>query len=198
MKKVIIFGFFYLLLTNVFSQKDNEAWKSEKNLESQYSSLKANASKWNGFIMIKEPQLNEFHKSIIDSVVTLEELIVTANSKAANAEKQQKTLSTELSETKEKLEASLLKEKEMVTLGMPVNKNVFPTVMYSIIIGVVLIALIAFFLFLRSNSVTKEIEKRYQKLSEELKDQKSKALDREAKLARELQTERNKNTASSK
>ena len=193
MKKVIIFGLFYLLLTNVFSQKNIEAWKSEKNLESQYSSLKDNASKWNGFIMIKEPQLNEFHKSIIDSVNSLEKIILTGNTNLANAKKEKSTLSTELLETKGKLEASLLKEKEMTTLGMAVDKNVFPTVVYSIILGVILLCLIAFFLFFRSNSVTKEIEHRYQKLTEELKEQKTKALERESKLARELQNERNKN-----
>jgi len=193
MKKIIILGVLNLLLVNVFAQKDPQAWKKEKTLESQYSTLKVNANKWDGFIMVKEPPLNEFHNSILDTIKGLEETIVVANTSVVNAKKELSVLSKELSETKESLKASLSKEDELITLGMPVNKKTFPTIVYSIIIVMIVICLFVFFLFFRSNAITKETEKNNQKLTDELKAQKTRALERENKLARELQTERNKN-----
>lgn len=193
MKKLFVVGFLSLIFINLSAKKDPEAWKSEKTLESQYKTLKANESYWNGFIMIKEPSLNRFHKSIVDTVVGLEKKIIVVNNEISSANVQIESLKKQLSSTKEELEISLKKENELSTLGMDVNKSSFPKVVYSIIVIMLLIAIAAFFLYFRSNAVTKKTEKRNQELGEELKSQKSISLEREAKLARELQNERNRN-----
>lgn len=193
MKKITFFTLFCLLFTSAFSKKDPEAWKTQKTLESQYSFFKTNSSAWNGYLMTKEPQLNEFHKSIIDTVNGLEKQISQNHLKINTAQKEISSLTKQLKETQTKLEQSLSKENELSTLGMSVNKNSFPTILYSIIALTLLIAIIGFILFFRSNIVTKETEKRYLELTEEFKTHKAKAMDRETKLRRELQTERNKN-----
>lgn len=194
MKKIVILSLFNLLIfINGFSKKDPEAWKKEKNLESQYSFFKNNVSSWDGFLMAKEPQLNEFHKSIMDTVKVLETSITTNIVEISKSKKEVASLTKQLSETKASLESSLKKENELTTLGMPFDKNTFPTILYSIIIIVLLIAIFGYFLFFRSNIVTKESEKRLLVLTEEFQKHKSSASDRETKLRRELQTERNKN-----
>ena len=96
-------------------------------------------------------------------------------------------------ETQTNLEVSRGKENELITLGISFDKNVFPATVYFIIILIVGVGVFAFFLFFRSNVITKETEKRCQELSEELQLQKVSNLERETKLRRELQTERNKN-----
>ena len=193
MKKVIIFGFFCLLLTNVFSQKDTQAWKAEKSIKKQYTTLKGNVSRWNGFLMIKEPQLNEFHKSLVDTIKGFEVKIADAKVNIIAANKEINGLSAQLVETQAKLDSSLVKQDELTTMGVSVDKNSFPAILYSIIIILIIVSAFAFFLFFRSNATTQKTEKRNEDLSEELKTQKANSLERETKLARELQTERNKN-----
>lgn len=195
MKKFLVFGFLNLLLLNVFSQKDSQAWKVEKNLERQYSVLKENSSKWNGYLMIKDPELNQFHNSILDTVKGLEKTIGVLNSHLIKSKEEAKLLSEQLDETQKELEASALRENELVTLGMSFNKNIFPTILYSIISFLVLVSAIAFLLFFRCKTVTEEMDTQNKVLSEELQTQKNNNLIREAKLARQLQTERNKNNS---
>ena len=194
MKKSICLGLLSLLLTTLsFAKKDPEAWKKEKTLEKQYSVLKENASYWDGYFMFKEPRLNEFHNSILDTIKTLETKVSANNTEIKALNDKINALTTRLTETQSKLDESLTKENDLTTLGIDFDKQTFPTVVYTIIVILIVVAIVAFFLFFRSNTTTRETEKRYQDLSEELKEQRKRALDRETKLHRELQTERNKN-----
>lgn len=197
MKKSIIFGLLSLLLLNVYAQKkDSEAWKAEKQLESQFSVFKSNASYWDGFFMYKEPQLNEFHKVIMDTVFSLEKTISANKNEIKKLNTEISSLTVQLSETKVSLAESLEKETTLVTLGISFNKNAFPPLVYGVIILLTLVMLVAFFLFFRSNVVTKETERRFTDLTSKLDLQKKNGLEREMKLNRELQTERNKNNPS--
>lgn len=197
MKKSIVFALLSLLLFNVYAvKKDPQAWKAEKQLESQFSVFKSNASYWDGFFMYKEPQLNEFHKVIMDTVSNLEKTILSEKKEVVKLNKEINSLTTQLSETKVSLAESLEKETTLVTLGIPFNKNAFPPLVYGIIILLILVTLIVLFLFFKSNAVTKETEKRFADLTAELDLQKKNGLEREMKLNRELQTERNKNNPS--
>ena len=194
MKKSIIFGFLCLILLNVYAgKKDSQAWKTEKQLESQFTSLKANASYWDGFFMFKEAQLNEFHQATMDTVVGLENNIATNKVEISKLKNKIEGLSKELSETETNLADSQSKENLLQTLGIPFDKSIFPPLMYGIITLLALVVAVAFFLFFRSNVITKETKKRYNELSDEFDSQKKLALERQTKLNRELQTERNKN-----
>lgn len=193
MKNFVLIGLLSLMTSALVAKKDPEAWKAEKTLENQYKTMKLNVSKWDGFLMIKEAPLNTFHKSMLDSVAGLEKTIASANSQVITAKSEIESLKKKLATTQEELEISLKKENELTTLGMPVNKNTFPGLLYTIILVVLLIGAIAFFLYFRSNVITKKTQKRNSELEEKLKTQKTIGLERETKLARELQNERNKN-----
>ncbi len=194
MKKFILFGLISLSLLNTYAKKDPQAWKAEKQLESQFVNFKSNSSYWNGFLMFKEPRLNEFHQVIMDTIVGLEKKIVTSNGEINKLNNEITALTKELSSTQTNLTESLSKEDALVTLGIPFNKNVFPPIMYGIILLLAGVAVVAFLLFFRSNTVTKGTKKLYNELLEDFDLQKKKAFDRETKLNRELQTERNKNS----
>ena len=195
MKKSIILGCLYLILFNSFAKKNPEAWKSEKNLDTQFSVFKANASYWDGFFMFKEPQLNEFNNAYSDTIKKLESAISINSSQINKLNTEITSLNTKLSDTEIKLQESISKENGIVSLGISFDKNTFPSLLYSIIILLMIVAALAFFLFLRSNSITKETEKRFLDQTTTMENQKKRSLERETKLNRELQTERNKNNS---
>jgi len=192
MKKVIVFGLICFIANIATAKKDAEAWKVERNLESQFSIFKENSSHWDGYLMTKEPQINELHSAILDSVKILESTIKVAHTEVSKLNAEIVKLKSQLAETQTNLESSLLKENGLISLGISFNKSSFPTLMYSIIILLLVLTGAAILLFLRSNAVTKETESRYQELANELEIQRNRAMDRESKLRRELQTELNK------
>lgn len=195
MYKFIVFGFLALLHLSLIAQKDPQAWKVEKSLEKQYAALKESSVLRNGYVTLQEPQLDEFHKSILDTVKKLKNTLKEINSSQSGVQLEVSSLTTQLADAQAQLDSSLTQKDELVTLGIAMDKNSFPTVAYTIIIICALMGAFAFFLYVRSNAITKETEKRNQELLEAIKTQKAVSLERESKLARELQTERNKNYA---
>ena len=192
MKNKLVLLLIGLLSLSATAKKDSQAWKSETSLEKQFSIFKENSSQWDGYLMNKEIQLNEFHNAILDSVKTLEKSIKTAKVEITGLKKKVSQLESSLAETQNQLNTSLDKENSLVTLGITYNKNAFPSIMYTIISILTLALLAAVFLFYRSNVVTRETEKRFSEISTELEVQRTKAHERESKLRRELQTELNK------
>ena len=196
MKKSIVFGLFSLLLVNVFAvKKDPNAWKAEVKLESQFTAFKKSASYWDGYFMYKEAQLNEFHKVLMDSVSELKVSIIANDSEIKKLQSDITVLAKAAVESQVKLDESFEKEGSLVTLGIQFDKTAFPALMYTITVILTLITLVAIFLFFRSNIVSRETKKVYDELYEEFDRQKKRGLERETKLNRELQTERNKNSS---
>ena len=134
MKKSIVFGILSFLLLSAFAKKEPQAWKKEKQLESQYVALKGNVSFWDGYFMFKEAQLNEFHQAIMDTIGGLEKSIISGNTEVVKLNKEIVVLSNQLSSSQKNLEESLSKESGLVTLGMQFDKKSFPPLMYGIII----------------------------------------------------------------
>lgn len=194
MRNLFLITLFILNFTSINAQKkDPQAWKNEETIEAQFSTLKKNASYWSEYYMFKEVQINEFQKSLSDSISVLEKNISTNKDEINELKKQIASLTSQYNNTQQKLEESLSKETSLTTLGIDFDKNSFPSLMYTIIIILTLIAITGFFLFFRSNILTKEAQKNHTAITEELANQKKRALERETKLNRELQTERNKN-----
>lgn len=90
------------------------------------------------------------------------------------------------------LAASQAKVNEVSLLGIPINKGTYNLIMWGLVIGFGAIAAIV---IARSGAHSREAKYRiklYNELEEEYKNYKAKANEKEKKLARELQTERNK------
>ncbi|MEB0263547.1 hypothetical protein, partial [Mucilaginibacter sp. 10I4] len=88
---------------------------------------------------------------------------------------------------------SKAKVDEVSLVGVPLTKSTYNLIMWGLVIGFGVIAAIV---IARSGSHSREASYRiklYNELEEEYKTYKTKANEKEKKLARELQTERNKN-----
>lgn len=114
----------------------------------------------------------------------------------ATAAEQAKTIDTLKRSSAGKDQAvaeSKAKVDEVSLLGMPLTKSTYNLIMWGLVIGFGAIAAIV---IARSGSHSREANYRiklYNELEEEYKTYKTKANEKEKKLARELQTERNKN-----
>lgn len=169
-----------------FAEKDVNLWKSEKNLEQQFTVFKNNLNYWNGSYFLNEQQLNQFYSALRDSIAVYEKQVTVSNNQANAMREELNSRIKETEEIQSKLKRSNELENSISVFGADVNKSVYSTSMYALIIGVLLICALLFLLYKRSNKITVNTKKDYQELKEEFEIHKKNALDRYVKINTEL------------
>jgi hypothetical protein len=155
---------------------------ADKSLNGQYNYL------LNKIYPYQQPLVAALWKNVIDTLNATHRQLADAQAKAAELNK---TISGLQADSTAKSE-SVSKADEINLLGISTSKSTYNLVMWGLVIvfGVTAIIVIA-----RSGSLKHEAVHRtslYNELEEEYKAFKTKANEKEKKLARELQTERNK------
>jgi flagellar motility protein MotE (MotC chaperone) len=140
----------------------------------------------------QQPLLNAFHKSITDTLNLARKNLKASQSNLVVANKTIDSLQTSIKANTQSLSESNEKVNEVSLIGIPVTKATYNLIMWGLVIifGVVAAIVIA-----RSGASTREAKYRtqlYSELEEEYRVYKAKAVEKEKKMARELQTERNK------
>lgn len=169
-----------------FAKKDIDAWKSANNLEEQFTVFKENLNFWNGSYFLKELQLNQFYSALRDSIAVYEKQVTKSMDQVKELRDELNSKIKETQEIQSKLDRSLQLENSISVFGVDVNKSVYSTSMYLLIIGVLLVAGLLFLLYKRSNRITLNTKKDYEDLKEEFEIHKKNALDRYVKINTEL------------
>jgi len=169
-----------------FAKKDIDAWKSANNLEEQFTVFKDNLNFWNGSYFLKELQLNQFYGALRDSIAVYEKQVTKSMDQVKELKDELDSKIKETQEIQSKLDRSLQLENSISVFGVDVNKSVYSTSMYLLIIGVLLVAGLLFLLYKRSNRITSNTKKDYEDLKEEFEIHKKNALDRYVKINTEL------------
>ena len=140
----------------------------------------------------QQPLLNAFHKSITDTLIQARQGLKASQAKLAVANKIIDSLQTNIKANAQSLTESNQKVDEVSLIGIPVTKQTYNWIMWGLVLifGATAVIVIA-----RSGSSAREATYRtqlYSELEEEYRVYKTKAVEKEKKMARELQTERNK------
>jgi hypothetical protein len=171
---------------NSFAKKDINAWKSEKNLEQQFTVFKSNLNFWNGSYFMEPEQLSQFYEALKDSVALLEKTNVNYQNEIKSLQSELKTNVAQTSEIQHELDNSIKNQNSIDVFGMQINKNIYSFSMYAFILGVLALSAIVFLMFKRSNTITVRTKKEYEELKEEYEVHKKNALDRYTKMNMEL------------
>lgn len=159
---------------------------TDKSLSGQYKYL---LTKVYGY---QQPLLAAFHKSIMDTLVQTRHALRDTNAKLTIANKTIDSLNTGIKTSNQSLTESNAKVNAIDFIGISMPKSTYNLIMWGLVIvfGAAAAVVIA-----RSGSYSREAKYRtqlYNELEEEYRVYKAKANEKEKKLARELQTERNK------
>lgn len=159
---------------------------TDKSLNGQYLYL---TTKVYGY---QRPQLAAFYKNIMDTIRTERQKLRAAQSKLTAQGKAVQDLQSDVSAKEQSLNESNSRRDAISLAGIMVSKSTYNLIMWGLVIffGVVAAIIIA-----QSGSARREAKYRiklYDELDEEYKSYKAKANEKEKKLARELQTVRNK------
>jgi hypothetical protein len=173
-------------------QQESEALEGKYPLNDRYQLLKSKSQNYKEYKVIRESVLDNFWKIVRDSVAAKEAAIGTRDQNI-------KRLNTELSSTQ-----ATLKEKEnsmeqvvhasthISVLGIDFSKGVFITTVMIIIAVLILLALLMSGRLKMVHSSMKERMDAFNSLNNEFEEYKRKAMEKQTKLSRELQNERNK------
>lgn len=183
-----------LLLTSTFRLQAQDTTQTvDKSLSGQYREiLQKSKNNDQGFKIINPERLSTYHRNSVDSLRQTRLQLSEAQKKITVQNKTISTLRADVTGKEQSLSESKTMVDEISMLGIHINKSTYNWIMWGLVL--ILGAGLAFVVF-RSASYRKEARYRtnlFTELSEEFQSFKTKSNDKEKKLARELQTEKNR------
>jgi len=166
--------------------------KTDPSLRGQYQAILSKSKTLNGYKLVNPTRLTSFWSSVRDSLGTLQKQLSTITNKMKEQDREIDTLKKDISGTTSSLASSNARINEINFLGISFTKTNYNTLVWGLIIG---LALALTFIILKSAKHIHEAKYRstlYEEIAQEYQAYKVKANEKEKKLARELQDERNK------
>lgn len=183
----------WLAPLSVFAQPAAKALERDsQNLPERYTILKSNSQTYEDYKVIKEFILDGFWKLTMDSLRERKEEFAVANAKIDSLQAALINAKAELVTHQASVEELVYDSKHIAVVGVPVGKNLFLIIVAIAIAGLVVLLTTLVGRMKLINSEMKEKALVTHSLTLEFEDYKRKALDRQTKLSRELQNERNK------
>jgi hypothetical protein len=166
--------------------------KDNQTLKERYLVLKSKSETFNEYKVIKESLLDDFWKLTMDSIQSVKSSLETTIQKVDEQQNQINSLSQTLV-SKEEAVAGILHESTHINfLGIDFSKSFFSSFFISIVLIFLTLAGLFFWRFKVVHNSASENKQLFDQLHSEFESYKQNALDKQMKLSRELQTERNR------
>jgi signal transduction histidine kinase len=181
-----------LIILIIYTTVNVQAQKPATTLSQQYKDVVTNAGSYQGFKEIRQDKLDLLWKNVSDSLNKERALLAEAKAKLGSNDQAALSTKAELENAKKELALSKARLDQISVLGLYMEKGTYNSIMWGLVF--LLTAGLAFAIY-RTSSSLKEARYRtglYNDLSEEFQKHKVNANEKEKKLARELQTERNR------
>ncbi|HEY8935478.1 MAG TPA: hypothetical protein VIM65_09675 [Cyclobacteriaceae bacterium] len=192
MKNWIIL-FFHLITISAIAQPSTEALKAQDlTLKDRYVLMKTKSQTYQDYKVIKETVLDGVWKITIDSLHAKNNALADTKKNVLKLKNQVIAAKNETAKTKESVAEILFDSTHINVLGINFNKRVFISTAGIIIAGLIVLLGVLLGRLRWMQSSSKEKVESLDRLTKEFDDFKHKALDKQMKLSRELQNERNK------
>lgn len=196
MKKIIIASLACLLAAQVtYAQQqpaEDAALSTNPNLNERFLLLKSRSQDFKDYKVIKHTVLDGFWKIVRDSVAAKEQARRESDKKILSLKAELAQTQTVLKQKEESMQEVVHDSAHISVLGIDFSKGVFLTtiaIIVLVLLGIVGIAAARLKVMYRSQ---KDRADAFNELSNEYEDYKRKAMDKQTKLSRELQNERNR------
>ncbi|WP_225000287.1 hypothetical protein [Cesiribacter sp. SM1] len=164
---------------------------SNNSLSRQFQNMKEGANNYQEYKVVRERNLDEFWKNVQDTLAARQRQMLESRQQIQDQQQEIKRLSQEINERNQEVAESEYEKAHIQVLGMNIQKEAYVTFNW-VVIGL-LILILAVVLYNHRNSKRFAVRKRseFEMLEQEFQDFKNRSRERETKLMRELQTERN-------
>jgi hypothetical protein len=158
----------------------------------QFDFVLEKSSKFEDTRVVKTFWLTRLKAHVTDTLRTMNRKFAEVQKTVIKKQSQIDSLKTGITMISAGLSAATNEKDSMKLLGMLINKNLYQTIVWMVIIGLSLIVLIIGVLFKRSNSITVQTKTDLEELKQEFEAHRKRALEREAQLSRKHLDEINK------
>lgn len=180
---------FAMVAQNTLAQ---DTTKVDPSLKGQYQLMISKSRVIDGYKLINPGRLSTFYKNLRDTLNTERKELSAARVKINEQQKSIADLQAQMEGKESSLATSNAKLNEITFLGISFTKSKYNTIVWTLI---VILGIALAILIIRSAKLLHEAKYRstlYDEVAAEYQNYKVKANDKEKKLARELQDERNK------
>lgn len=181
-----------LILCSVIVMLFTFSVSAQETLKQKYDDMLENTETYEQYKVIPRTDLNAFWSEVTDTLNQKQRKIQELRLETQDAKALAQQARAELSDVQSKLDESLEMNDTIYFIGIPFSKVGYHIMVWVIIIALAVLAVIAYFMFMRSNSVTTRTKREHEALVAEFEEHKTKAREQQVKLKRELQTAINK------
>lgn len=190
------------LLWGVMATAQNNADSEQElsldkgNIETQFEFVSKKSGNYNAngkrYEVVRAIHLDKLKGNVLDSLKGFRATITELN-KTIDSQKETVTnLNSKLEDTTGQLAEVTAEKDSMSFFGAQMSKGGYNVLMWSVIIGLLVLFLLFVFKFKRSNVLTQEAKTALGELESEYEDHRRRALEREQKISRKLQDEINR------
>lgn len=186
-KKLLVLPLLFLFFYSAFSQSSDSSLSLKSgSIENQFEYIYQSSNNFQEYKVVKKTNLDQLKSNILDSMNTMRGEVVTIKGVLANKNDSIANLNSTLQVTENDKQEAIDAKDNFMFLGMGIEKSVYSTMMWLIVIS--LAAALGFFSFqyTRSFSRIKKAQKDLTEAQEELENHRKNTLERERKLKREL------------
>jgi hypothetical protein len=151
-------------------------------LEAQLEYVHENTRVYNNFRAIREDIFLKLKGNVMDTLVEQKLLVEQLNSQLIERDFQIETLNTDLSRTKNERDEAIKNKNSLTLLGMNLNKALYNSIMWFIILGLSALAAIMLVLFRRAHAVTSQVKTDLEATQEEFDQYRKNAREKYEKL----------------
>ena len=190
MRNIIFSSLLLIFSISFLSAQDSLA--TSHFIEDEFDNLIESSNNYQGYKVVDYDALIELRDNTKRHVQDLKNELQEEQSTISNQNEEIENLENQLAQTQEDLQRVNEEKDAIKFLGMPFSKGSYMALMWGIV-GVLILALLFFiYKFKNSNATTKEAKHRLDETEKEFDLYRAKALEKEQRLGRMLQDEKNK------
>ena len=178
--------------TLVAQQAETPEYAPPSNLQDQFVYLKEQSSTYKDKKIIREARLNQLWANVQDSLAQVRKRLTTTQGRINAQNEEISGLNEKLDAQQQAVDDSEHASTHITVLGMDMLKESFLSFFWITASILTLLLLGALYQYRNSKQVTSKTQYNLRAIQRELEDFRKKSLEKERKLRRELQTERNR------
>ncbi len=160
-------GLFISMTQTVNAQSGALAVLDSALLEAQLDYVHENTRVYNDFRAIRDDIFLKLKRNVKDTLNATKLEVEELNSRLTQRDFQIESLTTDLTRTKNEKDEAIRNRDSRSFIGIQMNKTLYSSIMWFIILGLAALAVITFILFMRSHRVTKDVKNELQSTQDE-------------------------------
>ncbi len=171
--------------------RQNAEISTPNTLNGQYKALSADCDLVDGFRVMKLYKMDQFWKSVQDSVHKKQQAITNMNTIASQQKTEINQLKALLAKSETEKAELVSKVDNILVFGKLYSKSGFTTFVFSLVIGLVVLIVVLALMYKISFGSARELRNFNETIYHEFEEYKHQAVEKQIKLSRELQNYRN-------